>query len=74
MPALRKTFDWDGTGRLVAKVYADRDWGEFVVRFYRDGKHLTESDHHTIGMTVGDKKDAFSTAVAELERMAKHGG
>lgn len=70
MPTLRKTLDWDGTGRLIAKVYADREWGEFVVRFFREGKHIAAADHHTIGDTPADKADAISTAMEELRRMA----
>lgn len=71
MATLRKTFDWDGSGRLVAKVYANREWGEFVVKFYVDGAHQTKADYHTIGDTPSDKADAYATAVGELERMAK---
>lgn len=73
MATLRKTFDWDGSGRYVAKVYADREWGEFVVKFYVSGVHQVNADHHTIGNTASDKADAYGTAIAELQRMAKRG-
>jgi hypothetical protein len=54
----------DEDGRQ-AKVYKDRDWGEYRVKFFRaNGSPLGgDSDHHT-----DDVDDAHSTAKAELKR------
>lgn len=42
---------------LQAVVYRDADTGEFIVKFYRDGRHQTEADYHT-----DDLEDADGTA------------
>ena len=47
-----------------AKVYKDSDWGEYRVKFYKDGKHVGEdADYHT-----DDLDDAKSTADSQLSR------
>lgn len=58
--------DWDGTGRVSARVVRDSDTSEFIVMFYRDGVHHEPADYYT-----NDKKDALGTAFLELERMSK---
>lgn len=55
MQKLHKTFT-NESGTLVAKVYRDVDYGEYVVKFYRDGVHQVRADYHT------DKCDAMGTA------------
>jgi hypothetical protein len=40
-----------------AKVYKDKDWGEYRVKHYENGKHLEKADAHT-----DDKEDAMDTA------------
>jgi hypothetical protein len=40
-----------------ATVYRDAEFQEYRVRFYQDGKHLTEADYHT-----DSKSDAQFTA------------
>lgn len=56
-----------GQNGYSAKVYKDSDWGEFRVKYFKDGKHLGEkADYHT-----DDKDDAHDTAQSQLERYAK---
>lgn len=58
-----------------AKIFWDRDWNEFVVRFYEQGEYNQEADYHT-----DDKQDAVDTAkswiakapMAEAEKIAAH--
>jgi hypothetical protein len=40
-----------------ATVYRDSEWNEYRVRFYKDGKHMTDADYHT-----DSKSDAQFTA------------
>lgn len=47
----------DDEGAFAYKVYRDREWDEYVVKFYVNGQHQTEADYHT-----DDKNDAMSTA------------
>jgi hypothetical protein len=57
-------------GDRTAKVYKNPEYGEHVVRFYKEGKHLTNADSFH-----GDAEDAHDTAQAELKRgFAKGGG
>jgi hypothetical protein len=57
-----------GEGKHTAKVYKDREWGEYRVRHYRDGKHIGEdSDSHH-----DDLKDAQGSAEANIEFMDKN--
>lgn len=44
------------TDRKIA-VYFDRDYDEYVVKFYEHGTYLVASDYHT-----DDKADAYDTA------------
>lgn len=55
MQKLFQTFTGNGNGRM-AKVYKDADYGEFVVKFYRDDVHQERADYHT------DRGDALGTA------------
>jgi hypothetical protein len=43
-------------GNKTAKVYKDHEWEEHRVKFYTDGVHHKEADHHS------DAEDAHSTA------------
>jgi len=53
----------------VAKVYKDRDWGEYRVKFFSpEGKHFPKADYHT-----DDLDDAHDTAKGQLGRY-KDGG
>ena len=57
-------------GERTAKVYKNPEYGEHVVRFYKEGKHLTNADSFH-----SDAEDAHDTAQAELKRgFAKGGG
>lgn len=47
----------DDEGAFAYKVYRDREWDEYVVKFYVNGQHQTDADYHT-----DDKNDAMSTA------------
>ncbi len=56
-----------GTGKHTAKVYKDKDWGEYRVRHYQDGKHMGEdSDSHH-----DDLHDAQHSAEANIKHMDK---
>jgi len=48
-------------GKRMAKVYRDRDWDEFIVKFYANGEHQEEADYHT-----DDRTDAEGTAAHEM--------
>lgn len=53
-----------GDGKHTAKVYKDADWGEYRVKFFKDGKHVGEDgDYHT-----DDIDDAKSTADTQIKR------
>lgn len=45
----------------VIKILWDSDWEEYIVRFYKDGVYMAESDYYT-----DDKEDALDTAKATL--------
>ena len=40
-----------------ALIYHDADWGEYRVKFFRNGVHQVKADYHT-----DDKQDAINTA------------
>lgn len=46
---------------MFARVCLDTEWEEYIVRFYKDGKHIKSADYHT-----EDEADAIATAKAEL--------
>lgn len=57
-----------GAGKHTAKVYKDREWGEYRVRHYKDGAHMGEdSDSHH-----DDLKDAQGSAEHAVKHMDKH--
>lgn len=60
---LRKTIQ---SGHFTAKVFADKDWNEYRVKFYKDDKHLGEE----CDAFADDEKEAISTAEAELQFMS----
>ena len=69
-PNLRLVKTHTGPKGHVAKVYKDKDYGEYRTKFYTpEGKHLTEGDSHT-----DDAEDAHMTAMHEVNRGYKHGG
>lgn len=47
----------DDDGAKSFKIYKDLDWGEYVVQFFVNGRHMPEADYHT-----DDKNDAVGTA------------
>ena len=47
-----------------AKVYKDTEWGEYRVKYFKNGKHLPKADSHH-----DDADDAHGTAKHELKRM-----
>lgn len=54
----------------TAKVYKDTDWGEYRVKFFKDGKHVGEdADYHT-----DDLDDAKDTAESQLTRYKSSAG
>lgn len=50
------------SGNKVAKVYKDKDYGEYRVKHFTDGKHHTKADYHT-----DDAEDAHNTAQQHLK-------
>ena len=69
-PNLRLVKTHTGPKGHVAKVYKDKDYGEYRTKFYTpEGKHLTEGDSHT-----DDAEDAHMTAMHEVNKGYKHGG
>ena len=48
-------------GRFAVKVYYDRDWQEYQVRLYVDGKLYEPATYHT-----DDKQDALDSAPTML--------
>lgn len=55
-----------GDASAGAKIYKDTEWGEYVVKFVRDGKVMPEETwHHT-----DDIGDAISTAEMEVARIS----
>jgi len=51
-------------GANEARVFRESSDGEFIVKFYRAGKHYEPADYFT-----DDRGDAEGTARNELERM-----
>jgi len=47
----------DSEGAFGYRVYLDREWNEYVVKHYVNGRHQVDADYHT-----DDKNDAMSTA------------
>jgi hypothetical protein len=70
-PNLRLVKTHTGPKGHVAKVYKDKDYGEYRTKFYSpEGKHLTEADSHT-----DDAEDAHMTAKSEVNKGSyKQGG
>jgi len=69
-PNLRLIKTHTGPQGHVAKVYKDKDWGEYRTKFYSpEGKHLHESDSHT-----DDAEDAHMTAMHEVNKGYAKGG
>ena len=69
-PNLRLVKTHTGPKGHVAKVYKDKDYGEYRTKFYSpEGKHHTEADSHT-----DDAEDAHMTAMHEVNRGYKKGG
>jgi hypothetical protein len=69
-PNLRLVKTHTGPKGHVAKVYKDRDYGEYRTKFYSpEGKHHVEADSHT-----DDLEDAHHTAMSEVNRGYRKGG
>jgi len=69
-PNLRLVKTHTGPKGHVAKVYKDKDWGEYRTKFYTpEGKHLHEADSHT-----DDAEDAHMTAMHEVNKGYAKGG
>jgi len=51
------------SGKKTAKVYKDTETGEFIVKFYVDGKYQKDADYHT-----DSKQDAMDTAKTETKK------
>ena len=41
-----------------ARIYHEKEWNQYVVRFYQDGKHLSDADYY-----CEEKEDAQGTAM-----------
>jgi hypothetical protein len=50
------------SGNKQSKIYKDTDWGEYRVKFFKDGKHLADADYHT-----DDLDDAHGTAKLHIK-------
>ena len=50
---------------LIAKIYFDPEWDEFVAKFRCGGTPLEGCDYHT-----DDRDDAIDTAKFEMDRYA----
>jgi len=50
-------------GPHSAKVYKDTDWGEYRVKYFKNGKHLPSSDSHH-----DDSDDAHETAKYQIKQ------
>lgn len=50
-------------GAHSAKVYKNPEWGEIVVKTFRDGVYQPKNDYHT-----DDMADAHGTAMSQLNR------
>jgi hypothetical protein len=55
------TLGEDAQGK-TARIFHNKDLGEYTVRFYQNGKHIADADYFT-----DDKEDARSTAKASCE-------
>lgn len=55
-----------GETGLTAKITFNREYNEYKVKFYRDGKYLPDADYFT-----NDKEDARGTAKMEMDRANK---
>jgi len=60
------TFATLTTDALTTKVFKDTEWGEYVVRLYRNGIEQVMASYHTI-----DEEDAVSTAWAMINQGEK---
>jgi hypothetical protein len=58
---MRKLGEYQCNGRS-AKVYWDREWEEYVVKFFAHGVHMDAADYFT-----GELDDAHLTAKAAIE-------
>lgn len=54
---MRKVFETTYRNKSAIVVH-DREWSDYIVRYYHDNKHLAEADSHH----YDDKDDAISTA------------
>lgn len=50
-----------GSNKQTAKVYKDSEYGEHVVKFFKDGQHQPDADYHT-----DDSFDAHETAKKQI--------
>ena len=55
-------------GAHSAKVYNNPEWGEKVVKTFRDGVYQPKNDYHT-----DDVADAHGTAMSQLRRWSDQG-
>ena len=59
------TLGEDAQGK-TARIFFNKDLGEYTVRFYQNGKHMADADYFT-----DDKEDARSTAKASCEEQGE---
>jgi hypothetical protein len=50
------------TSHREAKVYLDKEWNEYRVKFFQGGKYLRDADYNTLSDRKEDKQDALDTA------------
>ena len=69
-PNLRLVKTHTGPEGHTAKVYKDRDWGEYRTKFFKpDGTYQPKADSH-----ADDADDAHSTAMSAVKKGFKSGG
>ena len=53
---MRKIIGIDNGRGFKASIHRNKEWSEWIVKFYEDGQYLPEADYHT-----DDRADAFDT-------------
>jgi hypothetical protein len=60
----RRLIDSDEKGNRAYKIYVDRDWQEYVVKFYENGKYLPDADYH-----ADEEQEAMDTGYYFLNNL-----
>jgi hypothetical protein len=62
----RRLIDSDEKGNRAYKIYVDRDWQEYVVKFYENGKYLPDADYH-----ADEEQEAMDTGYHFLNNLTE---